>query len=127
VERTIVDGLDPNETYYFAVSAVDLAGNASELSVFEGFLTPDIIPEIDALEFDQGGLITDNSAADELLISGANFMGTIGANWFVLRARPHRSTCPAGRAPLVKYRWIFPWEPPQVLTGSGSSTSTGFP
>ena len=79
-ERLVVDGLIPGEQYYFAVTSIDAAGNESELSNVAVLTTEILVPEIYALELGQGGLTTDNGAADELLITGAYFLGTVGGN-----------------------------------------------
>jgi hypothetical protein len=79
-ETYIINGLVPGENYFFAVTAIDLAGNESALSNSPFLTTDNIVPEIHTLTFKQGGLETDNGAADELKISGAHFIETIGGN-----------------------------------------------
>ena len=79
-ENFIVNGLAPGGTYYFAVTAVDLAGNESDLSTSPTLKMKNNIPEIHSLAFVQEGLTTDNAATEELLISGAYFLGSGGRN-----------------------------------------------
>jgi len=79
-EQLVIDGLIPGEAYYFAVTSIDAAGNASALSNVAVVTTDRMIPEIHTLEFDQEGLTTDNGAVDELQIRGAFFLGAAGGN-----------------------------------------------
>ena len=79
-ELLIIDGFIPGKQYYFALTSIDAADNESELSNSAALTTGKKLPEIYTLELALGGLTTDNAAGDELLITGAYFLGTVGSN-----------------------------------------------
>ena len=80
VESLIVNGLAPGEQYYFAVASIDMAGNESEMSNVAVLTTTDNLPEIHSMALSAGGLQTGNGAGEDLVITGANFLGAAGTN-----------------------------------------------
>jgi len=73
-EEFILDGLLPNQQYYFAVDTIDVVGNISDLSNVVSIITADSLPEIDTISLTVGGVTTDNSADREIAITGSNFL-----------------------------------------------------
>ncbi len=79
-EQLIVKGLDPGQAYYFGVSSIDAAGNASALSNVATLTTAGNLPVIDSISLTLGGATADNSIAREITLTGSNFLDSERSN-----------------------------------------------
>ena len=77
-EQYTLAGLQPNQTYYVAVDALDSVGNMSVLSNVVSLQTTNNLPGIGAISL--GGSTIDNSVARELNITGSNFLESENSN-----------------------------------------------
>ncbi|MEN8246965.1 MAG: hypothetical protein ABFS43_18905, partial [Thermodesulfobacteriota bacterium] len=81
VESFVVNDTEEGKTHYFAVKAIDKAGNSSVLSNAAKIALADNAPEITHIEFNGGVLQADNASSETLSLTGNNFMTGLDSNY----------------------------------------------
>jgi hypothetical protein len=81
MESFSINGLAGGKTHYFAVKAIDRAGNSSVLSNVESIFLADNVPEIIEMAFEDGGVQADNASAKKLSLVGNSFMKGQDSNY----------------------------------------------
>ncbi|MEK6194575.1 MAG: hypothetical protein N2F24_10170, partial [Deltaproteobacteria bacterium] len=81
VESFVVNDLAAGKTHYFAVIAVDKAGNSSDLSSVGPVTAVAQVPEIINMGFKEGGFQADNASIKTISLSGNNFINATDSNY----------------------------------------------
>ena len=81
MESFVVQNLAAGKTHYFAVKAIDKAGNSSGLSNLVQVTLDDHVPEITGMAFVEGGLSADNASLATLVLTGTNILNHLSRNF----------------------------------------------